>query len=120
MHQYNNKANSISDMEPWLIRISYLSHLWVVGVDHLGQKNNDQQGQNHHHNLQEQQGHSQAGGLKHRGGSRLLSLARLTSWTSSVQRVPYILNPFSVTASIFFTMGFMRKSVHPQVSLFMK
>lgn len=66
-----------------LIRISYLSHLWVVGVDHLGQKNNDQQGQNHHHNLQEQQGHSQPGGLKHRGGSRLFSLARLTSWDIS-------------------------------------
>lgn len=28
----------------------FLSHLWVIGVDHFGQQHNDQQGQNHHHN----------------------------------------------------------------------
>ena len=38
-----------------------------------------------------------------------------------------VLNPasnisvkLSATSSVFFTIGFMRKSVHPQVSLFMK
>lgn len=36
-------------------RIAYFSHLWVTGVDHLGQQDNDQQGQHHHHNLEEQQ-----------------------------------------------------------------
>lgn len=36
-------------------RNAYFSHLWITGVDHLGQQDNDQQGQHHHHNLEEQQ-----------------------------------------------------------------
>lgn len=36
----------------------YLSHLWVIGVDHFGEQNNNQQRQNHHHNLEKQRAQS--------------------------------------------------------------
>lgn len=36
----------------YTVKTLNLSHLWVIGVDHFGQQDNDQQWQNHHHNLQ--------------------------------------------------------------------